>query len=446
MPSAKQLGLPAIDIAESTRRRITLRLIPYLMFVYFLAYLDRANLGVAKFGMQTELHFDETVIGLGAGIFFFGYLLLDLPGSLIVEHWSARKWIARIMLTWGCVAMLMGFIGMPVFGHASHETQFYLLRFLLGTAEAGFFPGVIVYLSHWFRVEDRPRAQAYFIVTQPLAVAIGIPLSQWILHRAHWFGLAGWRWVFILEGLAPLLMGFVTLRYLTDNPVQARWLAPEQKQWLTSALLADQAHKVANRRARLTDALRYPQTYLLIVVSFLVITGNQALIIFMPSITNAMKDMPAAVRSLAAAAPYVCSACGILLNGIWTNRTGALRWHTAIPMIATGLSLSLTVLASGHSGIMIVLLCFAGFTSQSYQPAFWTIPTALLGRSAAAAAVGLITLGNLGGFAGPYVFGYLKTLTGHYETGLLLLAACMIAAGLLATRIRLTPIEGAAAR
>jgi MFS transporter, ACS family, tartrate transporter len=443
MESERQIGLPGVEIGESTRQRITVRLIPYLMFVYFLAYLDRANLGVAKFGMQTELHFDETVIGLGAGIFFFGYLLLDLPGSLIVEHWSARKWIARIMLTWGLVAMLMGFIGTRLFGHSNHETQFYVLRFLLGTAEAGFFPGVIVYLSHWYRVEDRARAQSYFIVTQPLAVAIGIPLSQWILDRAHWFGLAGWRWVFIMEGLAPLMMGFVTLRYLIDSPGQASWLSAEQKEWLSGALRADQTRKTASRRVRLVDALRYPQTYLLIAVSFLVITGNQALIIFMPSITNAMKDMPAVVRTVAAAAPYVCSAAGILLNGFWTHRTGALRWHTAIPMIATGVSLSFAVLAEGHSSVMIVLLCLAGFTSQSYQPAFWTIPTALLRKSAAAAAVGLITLGNLGGFAGPYVFGYLKTLTGDYQSGLLLLAGCMTAAGLLATLIRLAPREGA---
>ena len=438
-------GLDTVsEIAERTRRRVTRRLIPYLMFVYFLAYLDRANLGVAKFGMQAELRFDDAVIGLGAGVFYFGYLLLDIPGSLIVEHWSARKWIARIMLTWGLVAVAMGFIG-TLFAEVHSAAQFYVLRFLLGTAEAGFFPGVIVYLSHWFRVEDRPRAKAYFIVTQPLSVALGIPISRLILDHAHWLGLAGWRWVFILEGVPPIIMSFVTLRYLTDRPAAAGWLRADEKVWLLKALELEQVRKTVKRRVRLLDALRYRQTYLLMAASFLVITGNQALIIFMPSITDTMKDMPIVVRTIAASLPYACSAAGILLNGIWAQRTGALRWHTAIPMIATGISLSLAVLASGHSWPMLILLCLAGFTSQAYQPALWTIPTALLGKSAAAAAVGLISIGNLGGFAGPYLFGYLKTVTGHYETGLLLLAGCMVAAGLCASLIRTRRDEGALA-
>lgn len=423
-------------LPERTRKRVTRRLIPYLTFVYLLAYLDRANVGVAKLQMQKELGFNETVFGFGAGIFFLGYLLLDLPGSLIVERWSARKWIARIMISWGVVATVTGFMGTRLFGSLQLPTQFYGLRLALGIAEAGFFPGVIVYLSHWFRIEDRPRAKAYFMITQPVAVALGIPISRWILESVRWGGLEGWRWVFILEGVLPLAMGFVTLRYLTDRPHQARWLAMDEREWLIGQLKAEESRKVAEHRVSVLDALRYPQTFLLIAVFFLIVNGNQALIFFLPSITETMKTMPLAIRTLGAGLPYACSAVGILLNGIWAQRTGALRWHTALPVLATGISLGMTVLAADRPWLAMALFCLAGFTAQAYLAPFFTLPTMLLGKSAAATAVGLICLGNLGGFVGPLVFGYLKTVTGGYDAGLWVLAGCMIVAGLLATRIR----------
>jgi ACS family tartrate transporter-like MFS transporter len=444
--ASQQLTLADHDaVALRTRKRVTRRLIPYLMFIYWLAYLDRANLGVAKLQMQGDLGFTDAIIGLGAGIFFLGYLLLDVPGSLIVERWSARKWIAGIMISWGVVATLMGFIDSPLFGFAHPRTQFYLLRLLLGTAEAGFFPGVIVYLSHWYRPEDRPRAKAYFMITQPLAVALGIPISRWILENATWAGLPGWRWVFILEGILPVVMGVVTLLYLTDRPHTARWLPEDEKRWLVSELRADEARKTSAHHVSVLDALRYPQTFLLIGVFFLIVTGNQALIFFLPSITDSMKSMPVVVRTLAAGMPYACSALGILINGFWAQRTGELRWHTAGPVIATGISLGLTVLAGSHVWLTMALFCLAGFTSQAYLPAFFTLPTKLLGKSGAATAVGLICLGNLGGLAGPWLFGKLKTVTGRYDDGLWLLAGCMLTAGLLATLIRVprTPDEAA---
>lgn len=427
------------DLSAATRTRVTRRLIPYLVFIYILAYLDRANVGVAKLQMQKDLSFSDAVIGFGAGIFFLGYLLLDIPGSLIVERWSARKWIARIMVSWGLVAALMGFLGMPLFGSIRLDTQFYGLRLLLGIAEAGFFPGVIVYLSHWYTLEDRPRAKSYFMVAQPVAVALGVPLSRWILENISWLRLSGWRWVFILEGAPPVLMGFVTLWYLTDRPGDARWLPEDEKRWLIGELKKEEAVKIAAGRVRVFDALRYPQTFLLIAIFFLTCTGNQALIFFLPSISENMKSLPVEVRTLAAGLPYVCSAAGILLNGMWVHRTGQLRWHTALPMLCTGVSLCLVVLSGNRVWLTMGLFCLAGFTSQAYLPAFFTLPTALLGKSAAAAAVGLICLGNLGGLAGPWLFGYLKTITGRYDTGLWVLAGCMLLAGTLATQIRVAP-------
>ena len=424
------------DLALRTRTHVTRRLIPYLMFIYLLAYLDRANVGVAKLQMQRDLNFTDAVVGFGAGIFFLGYLLLDIPGSLIVERWSARKWIAGIMIAWGVVASMMGLLATPLFGGVRPVTQFYALRLLLGIAEAGFFPGVIVYLSHWYRFEDRARAKAWFMVTQPLAVAVGIPVSRWILESGGWSGLAGWRWVFILEGLPPVIMGFVTLWYLTDRPRQAGWLPADEKRWLTGALAAEESRKASAGKVRAIDALRHPQTFLLIAVFFLIVTGNQALIFFLPSITDNMKSLPVVLRTAAAGAPYACSACGILLNGMWAHRTGQLRWHTAIPMLATSVSLCLAVLAGDRVWLTMAMFCLAGFTSQAYLPTFFTLPTAILGKSAAATAVGLICLGNLGGFAGPWLFGYLKTLTGAYNAGLWVLAGCMLVAGALATQIR----------
>jgi ACS family tartrate transporter-like MFS transporter len=233
-----------------------------------------------------------------------------------------------------------------------------------------------------------------------------------------------------------MLMGLVTLWYLTDRPKQANWLPSDQKQWLMGELQAEEAHKIAEGRVRVMDALRYPQTFLLIAIFFLIVTGNQALIFFLPSITDNMKSMPIAIRTLGACLPYACSAVGILINGIWANRTGEYRWHTAAPTLVTAFSLALTVLAGDRLWLMMGLFCLAGFTSQAYLAPFFTLPTMLLGKSAAATAVGLICLGNLGGFVGPWLFGYLKTTTGRYDTGLWVLAGCMLLAGSLATQIR----------
>ncbi|HEV2133325.1 MAG TPA: MFS transporter [Terracidiphilus sp.] len=423
------------DLQLRTRKHVTRRIIPYLIFIYLLAYLDRANISVAKLHMEADLGFNDEVIGFGAGIFFLGYLLLNIPATLLVERWSARKLIAQIMIAWGAVATLMGFLGAPFLHFISPASQFYLLRLLLGIAEAGFFPGVIVYLSHWYRPEDRSRAKGYFMLAQPLAIALGVPVSGWVLDHIQWAGVASWRWIFILEGLPPLLMGFVSFLYLTDRPQQAGWLRNDEKHWLLDQLKADEARKIATHRVTIMDALRYPQTFLLTAILFLIVSGNQALIFFLPSITNTLTGLPVGLRTAAAGLPYACSAVGILTNGIWAQHTGKLKWHTVVPILATGTSVAFAVLAHNYSWIATAFFCAAGLTAQAYMPAFWTLPTTLLGKSAAATAVGIICLGNLGGFFGPWLFGYLKTVTGSYQIGLFVLAGCMILAGLLATRI-----------
>ncbi len=405
------------------------RLMPFLIFAYLLAYIDRANLGVAKLQMQTDLGFNDAIIGLGAGIFFIGYFLLEIPGSLIVERSSARKWFARIMITWGLVAALTGFI--------TSANQFHVARFLLGTAEAGFFPGVIVYLSHWFQYEERTRAKSWFMMTQPLAVVIGTPVSRWILENVHWQGWPGWRWVFVLEGIPAVLLGVVAFYYLTDRPKQARWLPDDEKRWLLDELKIEEEHKTAAGRVRILDAFRHRQTLLLMVVFFLIVTCNQGILFFLPSITDGMKGISVTAKTFVAILPYLCSIIGILVNGYWSSRTGERRWHTAAPILLTAASLAGAVLSQGHLGWTILFYCLIGFSFQAYLPVLWTLPTAYLGKSAAAVAIGTInSVGNLGGFAGPYLFGHLKTLTGSFSASLWFVTGCMLLSGLLATLIR----------
>ncbi len=402
---------------------------PFLIVVYLLAYVDRSNVGIAKLQMQTDLGFTDATIGFGAGIFFIGYFILEIPGSLIVERYSARKWFARIMISWGLVAALTGF--------AATSGQFYAARFLLGAAEAGFFPGVIVYLSHWFRYEDRTRAKSWFMITQPLSVVVGLPVSRWILENIHWQGLPGWRWVFFLEGAPSIALGIFALFYLTDRVHEARWLPEDEKRWLMAELKNEENKKIAAGRVHIFDAFRSPQTVLLSAILFLIVTGNQAILFFLPSITNNMKAMSVAWRTAVTVLPYIFSVAGILINGFSSNRTGERRWHIAVPILMTSASLSFAILAGDHTAFVIAFFCLAGFSFQAFLPVLWTLPSAFLGKAAAATAIGTInSVGNLGGFAGPYLFGYLRTATGRYEMGLWFLTGCMLIAGVLATRIR----------
>src|SRR4051794_2606236 len=238
-------------IAARTRRRVMRRIMPFLLVAYLCAYIDRANLGIAKLEMQRDLAFTESIIGLGAGIFFIGYFLLEIPGSLIVERWSARKWFSRIMICWGLVAVLSGFI--------NNVGEFYAARFMLGASEAGFFPGVVVYLSHWFRPEDRTRAKSWFMTMQPLSVVVGVPLARWILETVHWNSLHSWRWVFILEGFPSIVLGVIALFQLTDRVHDARWLPDDEKNWLASELAREAAQRSAADRVSVFAAFRQPQ-------------------------------------------------------------------------------------------------------------------------------------------------------------------------------------------
>ncbi|HZE68912.1 MAG TPA: MFS transporter [Pyrinomonadaceae bacterium] len=409
-PVVATVDLPSDSVAISTRRRVMSRLMPYLFLLYVIAYLDRVNLSYAALQIKGDLRFSDAVLGFGAGIFFIGYILLEIPGGILVEKWSARGWMARIMISWGIVAMLMGAV------HT--KNQFYVMRFLLGVAEAGFFPGMIVYLSHWFRYEDRAKAVALFMSGQPLSNMLGSPLSG-LLLGVNWFGLAGWRWLFIIEGAPAVIFGFVTIFYLTDRPHQARWLSQQERDWLTSELMREKQAKDAIHSYGILEALRDRGVIVLALAYFCIVTAVYGFTFWLPTIIKRQSGLSNLHVSLISAIPYCVGLVTILIAGWSSDRTKERRWHTALPMIAASVGLLLAVLSQDKLSLAVAMFCLAAVGIYGYLPGFWALPTSFLTGTAAAASIGLINLiGNLGGFAGPYAVGYLSNVTNSFFGGI----------------------------
>jgi MFS transporter, ACS family, tartrate transporter len=407
--------------AQRARHRIARRLLPFLFILYVVAFLDRMNIGAAALQMPRDLGFSEGVIGMGAGVFFVGYFLLEIPGALIVERWSARKWIARIMISWGLMTVLMAFI------HTAR--QFYLVRFLVGAAEAGFLPGVIVYLTHWFRYQDRAKAVAFFYAANPLSYVIGSPLAG-VLLGLSWLGLRGWRWLFIVEGVPAVLFGFITIWYLTDWPHQAGWLPEEEKLWIENELKEEKAAK--KRSYRIWEALRHRDVILLTLCYFCAMTGSYGIAFWLPTILKRLSGQSDLRVTLMAALPYVAAFVTQQVNGWHSDRMNERRWHAAVPVFVCGVALGLAVLFRGNLGLSLGLFVVAGGSFYGFQPVFWAVPTVFLSESAAAASIGLINaVGNLGGLVGPMVMGYLASRTHSFSAGLLYLVASLFTSGVL---------------
>jgi MFS transporter, ACS family, tartrate transporter len=402
--------------------------------LYAIAFLDRVNVAYAALEMSHDLRFSDRVFGTGAGIFFIGYVLLEIPGAVIVERWSARRWIARIMFSWGIITILVGLV------HTSRE--FYTARFLLGMAEAGFFPGIIVYLTHWFRHEDRAKAIAVFMTAIPLSNVFGSPLAGQIL-KLHWYGLQGWRWLFILEGIPAVVFGVVTLFYLTDWPKQAAWLNQEESDWITSELEREKQRKTALRSYTIWQALTNRDVLLLTLVYFMGSTGIYGFIIWFPTILKRTSGLSTATVTLLVMIPYIAGLIAMVLNGWHSDRTRERRWHTAGSLFLGGASLALALAFGSHIWIQLVFfILFAAFIN-AYQPTFWALPTALLGETAAAASIGLINcIGGLGGFVGPFIMGHLKSSTGSFAWGLVWLLVSLFIGGILVLCIRRSPVAG----
>lgn len=413
---------------------------PFLVVLFLVAFLDRTNVSVAALEMKKDLGFNDSIIGAGAGIFFLGYFLLEIPGTLLVERWSARKWIARIMISWGIIAALMGFIGMPILGSAKAESQFYWLRFILGLAEAGFFPGIIVFLAHWFRYEDRAKAKASFLIGIPVATIVAVPLSQFIMHSVNWAGLVGWRWVYILEGIPAVGFGIWTLFFLTDRPEQASWLPDDEKAWIVNEIASERKVKSEMGGAAIIAGLLNPQVLLLAAIYLFAVTGMYGLTFFLPSITAAMKGTSVTAQTIITMLPYVLGTVSILLNGWHSDKTQERRWHTAVPLLLAAAAMAACAMFASNLWLSVLFLSLFGFALYSYLPAFWTQPTARLTASSSALAIGLInSIGNLGGYFGPKYVGEMKTNSGNYVSGLWFLTGCILIAGILALLLRPMP-------
>lgn len=422
------------EIAASCRRRVTRRLMPYLFILYIIAYLDRVNVGfAAPGGMKSSLNFTDDIIGFGAGIFFIGYVILEIPGSILVEKWTARGWIARIMLSWGVLAILTGFI------HT--RNQFYLIRFLLGAAEAGFFPGIIVYLSHWFRYQDRAKAVAFLMAAISVSNIVGSPLSGFLL-KINWLGIEGWRWMFILEGVPAIVFGVITLFYLTDWPHQAKWLPDKERDWLVRSLEAEKIQKQRKHSLNILQAFRHREVVLLTLAYFFMVTAVYGLNFWLPSIIKKLSDLPNLLVSFIVALPYCVGLITILIVGWHSDKTGERRWHTALSMMTASLGLLLSVIAGDLTPLAVAMFCLAAAGTAGYLPGFWALPTSFLTGTAAAASIGLInSFGNLGGFVGPFVVGYLSKKTGSYIGGILYLSLSALIASFLILSLRATRKE-----
>jgi len=436
------------DVGQRARRRIALRLLPFLFLMYLVCFVDRVNVSFANLRMSADLGFSDRVYGLGVGIFFVGYVLFEIPGAIIVERWSARKWLARIMVTWGLVTILTGFV------HTAR--QFYAARFLVGVAEASFFPGVIVYLTHWFRISDRAKAVASFYTGLPTASVVGSLLAGWLLG-IHWLGLAGWRWLFIMEGIPPIVLGIMAIFYLTDQPQQARWLSEDERTWIAGELEAETRAKKRIHNYTISQAFRNRRVMLLILLWFLTLSGAQGSIFWLPTFIKRLSGLPNSTVALLVALPGLAAIGGMLLNGWHTDRTGERRWHTAIPLVCASAAY-LLLLATGHNFPMaMVLFILGGGFLYSCYPTFWSMPTLILSETAAAASFGLInSVGQLGGLVGPYAVGYLNDHTGSMIAAFVFIGLCYLLAGsvvpLLIIRIpisvpaRDSPREGLLAR
>jgi MFS transporter, ACS family, tartrate transporter len=406
---------------EAVYRRLRWRLVPYLLLLYVIAWLDRVNISFAALQMNQDLGFGPAVYGLGAGIFFAAYALCEVPSNLILARVGARRWIARIMVTWGILSIAMMFV--------QGKWSFYTLRVLLGVAEAGFLPGVLYYLSQWFPQRERGRAVSWFLLGIPLSSVFGGPLAGLLLGLDGWHGLRGWQWLFILEGLPAILLGITTWFLLPDTSRDARWLKPGERELVERRISEEAARKQARHGSGLRLALLHPTIWLLALVSFAVQSGSYGLTLWIPQIVRGISVQSDFVTGLISAIPYAAAAIAMVIVGASSDRTGERFWHVALPSFigAAGFAASAVV----HSPVpSMIALTVAAVGDMSTRGAFWTLPGRFLTGSALAAGIAFInTFGALGGFVGPTMVGYVRQATHSFAGGLLVLAALLVIAG-----------------
>jgi MFS transporter, ACS family, tartrate transporter len=412
------------EVGRRALARTRRRLIPFLFVLYIVSYLDRINVGFAALQMNAALHFGARVFGLGAGIFFAGYVLFEVPSNLALERFGARRWIARIMISWGIASAAMMFVQ----GTAS----FYALRFVLGVAEAGFFPGIILYLTYWFPAAERARAIAQFMTATAIGGVIGGPVSGALLTLDGRAGLAGWQWLFLIEGLPAVALGFVVLRYLTDRPEDAEWLPADERAWLSARMQEERAQRAhSHHRLTLGSVFASRAVWHFAFLYFMIVIGFYGITFWLPQIVRAASGLTDLQVGLVSAIPYVAAAAAMVRVAAHSDRTGERRWHVAVPALvgAAGFVMAVHV----HSPLLgLFALSLAAIGIWGTLGAFWAMPTTFLHGAAAAAGIALInSVGNVGGFVGPYALGWLREATGDFRSGILLLAAGLAGAAVL---------------
>jgi len=420
-------------LEKAVLRKVTWRLIPFLFVLYIFNYLDRTNVGVAGLTMKDDLRFSDQAWGLGLGIFFLGYFFFEVPSNLILHRIGARVWITRIMLTWGVISSSMMFVRTP--------TGFYGMRFLLGVAEAGFFPGMILYLTYWFPAAQRAKAVSRFMTSIPLAGVLGGLISGAVLKNLSGVGgLTGWQWVFLVEGLPSVLLGFVTLFYLTDRPAAAGWLSPEERTWLTERVRRDQEQRDQHHSFTLAQAFARPMILMLCAVYFANALCNYGANLWLPLIFKSRAaGWSAGAISAATAIPPLVAAVAMLLNGVHSDQTGERRWHLAGAFGVGALGLALSARASSPA-LTLAAFSLASLGIMSALGPFWALSTSVMSGAAAAGAIAYInSVGNLGGFFGPNLMSQLKEATGSYGAGLYTLAGVLLAGGILVLFIQHDP-------
>jgi ACS family tartrate transporter-like MFS transporter len=410
-------AMSGVDPLErQTIKRVAWRLMPLLMLGYFCAYLDRSNVGMAATTMVKDLGFSNAVFGFGAGVFFLGYCLAEIPSNLILNMVGARRWLARILLTWGIIAGLTAFVW--------NDWSFYIVRFLLGLGEAGFYPGVVLYLTWWFPSYYRTRMMAIFSTCSSLSLLIGMPISGLLLQLDGALGLYGWQWLFLLEAAPPVIMAVITWQLLTDRPTEATWLRPEQRTWLAERLASEQAQREAIHKFSLGQTFSNPKIWLLSLAYVGQTAAQYGLAFFMPLIVKGL-GVSTSMIGVVSALPYVFGLSALLFWGWHSDITGERTWHTAGAWLLTSGGMAACILiGASHPVVTMGALILAVMGSHCAPSIFWSLPTALLTGTAAAGGIAMINaVGSLGGWLGPWMFGVVKDATGSDSIALLCLAA-----------------------
>ena len=418
------MSTPAPTFQAETISLITRRLLPFLMLLYLIAYVDRANISVAALTMNADLGLSTQMYGLGAGLFYVTYILFEVPSNIILARVGARRWIARIMVTWGFVACGMAFI--------QSANQLYGMRLLLGAAEAGFTPGIIYYLSRWFPTSNRARAMSFFYIAAALASVIGLPLSGALLGMDGAFGVSGWRWLYFVEGVPAVVLGFVVLRILPDTPRDAPWLSAAQADWLSGTIAAETAAAPSTHSSGWRQAFTDSKVWLLALFWLLQAFGTIGVTLFLPQILKALSGESNFVVTLLSALPFLLACALMYLNGHHSDARRERRLHLGLPLLASGIALAAS-LAAGHPVATYALLLLAVGLNWAVTPVFWAVTTEYLaGGAAAAGAIALINaVANFAGVGLPPTLGFIRDRTGSYNAGLLLIASALILGGFL---------------